>query len=300
MLNRVYVHIGLPKTATTTLQLDYFPHVNNDEYRYLGIMQPRGQNVPDPLFAKLISAVRSGDNLAEANRALKKRLTVEQRSLIISEEMLTVGSAQVSWQEQLSNLRKILDGIEHKLLVTTREPVSAMFSFYVELYDRFQRKGLPFSELALSDNDFGIYHYDALLNVLSELFDSGCIHLQSFENLVKNDSRAVADFLDNPTMEPAFSSLNNHNQKKKTNNSVMVPKKLRLRWVTYFYQRLGGEQSKFASALKLISQKPITKIRAVKYRNVAVPILTDDERAKLKQRMSGTMNAISEHFGVKY
>lgn len=300
MPNRVYVHIGLPKTATTTLQLDYFPHLNNDEYQYLGVRQPRGQKVQDPLFTEIISAARSGKGLEEVNQVLKDRLQTDQRSLIISEEMLTVGSAEVTWQEQLANLKEILSGIDHKVLVTVREPVSAMFSFYVELHDRFQRKGLPFPELALQDNDFGIYHYDNLLAVLSESFGLACVHLQSFENLVKADFRATSDFLDNPTMEHAFSSLSNHNQKKKTKSAVMVPKKLKLRWITRLYHLLGGEQNRFALALKRIANKPLLKLRGFTYKSVPVPVLSDSENQALKEDMEGTMHVMAERFGVRY
>lgn len=300
MPNRVYVHIGLPKTATTTLQLDYFPHVNNKEYLFLGIRQPRGQKESDPLFTQVISAARSGDSIAEANQALKGRLAEKQQSLIISEEMLTVSSTQVTWQEQLSNLGKILEGIDHKLLVTVREPVSAMFSFYVELYERFQKKGLPFQELAVSDNDFRIYNYDSLLKALSESFDLQHVYLQKFEDLVKADASKVASFLDQPSMEPAFVKLNNHNPKKRTKSAVMVTTRLQLRWVTRIYHFFGGEQSEFARALKQIAQKPLQKLRSINYRSVPVPMLSDDEHDELKKKMSGSMNAMTERFGVEY
>lgn len=300
MPDRVYVHIGLPKTATTTLQLDYFPHVNNDEYQYLGVFQPRGQEAPDLLFTKVISAARSGGGLEEANRDLKERLNSGQRSIIISEEMLTVGNAEVTWQEQLSNLSKILSGIDHRVLVTVREPVSAMFSFYVELYHRFQRKGKPFSELVLQDNDFAIYHYDTLLGVLSESFDPDRIHLQSFERLVKGDFGAVAHFLDNPKLGGAFGTLKNRNQKKKTKTAVIGAKRLELRWITRIFHLLGGERNKFALALKRIARSPVRKLRGMNYKSVPVPILDEVELQRLTEEMSGTMDKIAGQFGVKY
>jgi len=299
MPNRVYVHIGLPKTATTALQQDFFPRVNKEEYQYLGVFQPRGK-IQDPLFVQIISAARSGDGLAKVNQALKERLNSERRSLIISEEMLTVGSDDVTWQDQISNLSKILSGVEHKVLVTVREPVSAMFSFYVELYDRFQKKGMSFSELALRDNDFAIFHYDGMLGVLFESFEPACIHLQSFESLVDADFGATLDFLDNPSMEPAFSSLKNHNQKKKTKSAVMVPRRLKLRWVTRLYHILGGEENKFALALKRIAYKPLHQLRSITYKNIPVPILGDDEQQELVKEMSGTMDIMAERFGVRY
>lgn len=300
MPSRVYVHIGLPKTATTALQLDYFPYVNNKEYLFLGVLQPRAQQVPDPLFTQAVSAARSGKGVAEVKQALNERIAKEQRSLIISEEVLTVSSAEVSWQEQLANLSRILEGIDYRLMVTVREPVSAMFSFYVELYERFQKKGQSFSELALSDNDFRIYHYDSLLKTLLGLFDSRRIHIQTFENLVKADYKAVAEFLDYPAMESAFSVLNNHNQKKKSKSAVIISKRFRLRWATCVYRWLGGEQNKLASALKRIGQKPIQRLRGIKYQSVLVPMLSDDERHELNQKMSGTMDAMTERFGVGY
>lgn len=300
MLNRVYVHLGLPKTATTSLQSDFFPNVNHDRYQYIGVLQPRVRNVSGTLFFQIISAVRSGDGILEARRALKQWLTIEHRSLIISEEMLTVGSATMTWQEQLSNLGKILYGLDHKILVTVREPISAMYSFYLEQYDRFQGKKFKFSDLALSDNEFRIYHYDELLNELDKNFESESIYIQKFENLVKKDFTNVEYFLDHPEMEETQALLNNHNQKKKNDSAVMVPKRFKLVWVSQIYQKLGGDSNSLALLIKMITKKPIQKIRSINYRSTPVPVLSDYERRYLKQSMRGTMDTMTERFGVSY
>lgn len=183
--------------------------------------------------------------------------------------------------------------------MTVREPVSAMFSLYVELYHRYQRKGMPFSKLVLHDNDFAIYNYDIMLGVLYEYFDPGRIHLQSFERLVKGDYRAISDFLDNPKFGGGV-TLKNHNQKKKTKTAVMVAKRLELRWITRIYHLLGGERNKFALALKRIANSPIQKLRGMNYKSVPVPTLDEVERQKLTKEMSGTMDKMAEQFGVKY
>lgn len=300
MSNKVYVHIGLPKTATTTLQVDYFPYVNNDEYQYLGVFQPRSQKVQEPMFRQIVSAIRLGNGIEDANQTLKRRLTADKRSLIISEEMFVVGSEELTWQEQLYNLSKILSGIDHKVLITVREPVSAMFSFYVELYERFQKKEIPFSELALHDNDFRIYHYDNMLYVISKYFNLADVYLQRFESLAEADFRATSDFLENPAMEPNFSSLDNHNKKKKVKNAVIMPKKIKLRWVTRFYHFLGGEDNRFAFLIKKIASKPLLKLRDFTYKNTYIPNLGDNEKIELAKEMEGTMAFMKERFGVKY
>lgn len=300
MPNQVYVHIGLPKTATTTLQLDYFPYVNNDQYQYLGVFQPREKQVQDSLVVEVISAVRSGYGLVKVNEALIERLDIEQRSLIISEEMLTVGSAEVTWQEQLSNLSKILYGIDHKVLVTVREPVSAMFSFYLELYDRFQDEKSEFSDLALFDNNFRIYHYDELLNELAKYFEIERIYIQKFEDLVQKKFTTVECFLDHPEKEKVQKPLNNHNQRNRNGSNVMVSKRLKLSLISRTYQKCGGDTNWLALTIKKLTKQPIQKIRSINYGSVPVSVLTDDERMRLKQSMAGTMDVMAERFGVRY
>lgn len=300
MSNQVYVHIGLPKTATTSLQLDFFPHVDNKEFKYLGVFQFREQRVQDVLFQKIISAVRSGHDLDGANRALKKRLEEEKRSLIISEEMLTVGSELKTWQEQLANLSQILAGIEAKLLVTVREPVSAMFSFYLELYDRFEKSDLCFSELALKNNDFAIYRYETLFKVLFECFDPRCIYLQRFEDIVKGNYSDTIQFLGYPEMEVSFSVIKNHNQKEKTKSAVMVSKKIKLKWISDLYQFLGGDKNILALGLKRVVTIPIKRLRRVTVKRISVPTLSENERQLLSKKLQSNMELMEERFGIRY
>lgn len=300
MKHRVYCHIGLPKTATTTLQLDYFPHLDKSRYVYLGVAQPRGDAQSDVLYTQIMKAINSGEGIEAASVALQLRIKKERKSIVFSEEMLTVSVSNLPWQEKLLRLKEVLEGTDYSLLVTVREPVSAMFSFYLELYSRFRDENEGFGDLAMKHNDFFIYHYDKLFSEMVPLFGKDNIHLQRFESLVAGEYAEVNKFLGHPVMESSFSGLNNHNAKKKNDSSVFVPVRLKMQWLTSFYQAVGGRNTVVGRVLRFLGRYPVEKLRKINYRHVPVPVLTDTQRAQLKCKMSNTMEMMSEHFGVKY
>ena len=62
---QIYVHIGLPKTATTTLQTQAFQHHNG--WEYLGTRTPRMLNA-DPTFKVLEAFVQRGEERCRRHR----------------------------------------------------------------------------------------------------------------------------------------------------------------------------------------------------------------------------------------
>jgi len=62
---KVFVHIGLLKTATTTLQHEFFPKFNNSKIVYIGLRTPRRQK-QSLLFEHFDKAVRLGEDIEQA------------------------------------------------------------------------------------------------------------------------------------------------------------------------------------------------------------------------------------------
>jgi len=58
-MSEIYVHIELPKTATTTLQSHFYPKLPKDKVDSLGVHQPRGEK-KEVLFDHFIQAVNGG------------------------------------------------------------------------------------------------------------------------------------------------------------------------------------------------------------------------------------------------
>jgi hypothetical protein len=256
---KVYVHIGLPKTATTTLQADFFPSLKGGVYDYIGTPQPRDV-AKDPLYMQLYQVIRTGVDISGAKKALVERLS-EGKSIIFSEEAIVVREQDVPWQKKLENLAVILDGVEFKLLVTVREPVAAMFSFYVELYQRYKNENRSWQELATEHNDFKIYHYEFLYFELERLFGHRSISTAHFEKIVKGDLSEVMEFLDTLGAEDEMKEINRHNSKKSDSTHVYVERKVSLNWLEAIYRKLGGPNNQLLRYVKNIINPWLIRLR---------------------------------------
>lgn len=104
------------------------------------------------------------------------------RWIILSDEMLTVSSGAIRWRQKLANLSDFLGNIDYRVLVTVRDPVDAMFSYYVELYHHFRRRRKSPEELACHDEAMEIFHYDKLRQELDAYFP-GRWYCQSLEGI---------------------------------------------------------------------------------------------------------------------
>lgn len=186
MSGRLLVHVGLPKTATTTLQTQYFPCLPPDQVRYLGVRQPRSRGQED-LYLLLLAAVSEGVEDPRLHQGLA-RLLDQGLHVVVSEEMFTVSTLKgAGWQLKLQRLAHILQRYDHALLVTVREPVHATFSYYVELQSRFRALGLDYVTAVLSDDAMHIFHYPTLLGCLDAHFSPGRVHFIGFDEVVSGD-----------------------------------------------------------------------------------------------------------------
>jgi len=134
LTGKIIVHIGLPKTATTTLQSDFFPVFVNDFIEYWGVCQPRGKRGQSNAYFNFYRAVDTGLRVGEVRKELELKIA-QGKTVIFSEEMITVSSTTSStWREKLKNLGNILKGLQYDIVVTVRDPIPALFSYYVELH----------------------------------------------------------------------------------------------------------------------------------------------------------------------
>ena len=74
MSGKLFVHIGLPKTATTTLQIEFFPELANGGIRYLGVFQPRSEREQDDLYTGCIGAAWGVRPMCDARAELAAAL----------------------------------------------------------------------------------------------------------------------------------------------------------------------------------------------------------------------------------
>ena len=139
-MSRLLLHVGLPKTATTTLQHNVLLRLHEAErINFLGRCAGRA-GVFDP-FGPLLDRIRTrrltGDEI-DALRPKAVALLDDVRLNVISNERVTsetVGRfAPGDAEAVLCNLRALFRNESVTVLVSLREPVDFAFALYVEMY----------------------------------------------------------------------------------------------------------------------------------------------------------------------
>ncbi|WP_415393762.1 hypothetical protein [Paracoccus sp. SJTW-4] len=168
MTGLVYLHVGPPKTGTTSLQLA-LQEAELPGFTYIGTHQPRSDYPEDRI--KLLSQLARGDELTPAESVeLQETFTTALgagKALIVSEEMLVVDKSEAAIRARLRRainyFRQEL-GLSVRLILTLRDPVDAIPSYYQEIF-----RSLPgdmtseFSAFARDGRAF-CYDYAALMD----------------------------------------------------------------------------------------------------------------------------------------
>lgn len=223
MDNYFFVHIGLHKTATTSLQKDIFPFL--DGVRFLG-RSSQALKFQSSLYKEICEfcfrKTLDENSIPRIKRKLKESLA--KSSLILSEEWFTAdysgffGFRGASWQDKIDRLSILLEGFSHKILVTVREPVKGLYSQYCE----FSPVGISelysgFNEYALHSNDSFAYCYSFLNSFLTKRFSN--VEYFSFDSLITGRSLKRLAKVFNLDLLP---ELGHHNVKLKNNSGTFV------------------------------------------------------------------------------
>ena len=184
---QIYVHIGLPKTATTTLQTQVLR--SHTGWCYVGTRLPRILNV-DPTFAVLDAFVNRGQGTAEAvQRALQDRWAREGKPLFVSEENFSIGAFPGASSEsslgqtrsaKLARLAASLEGLDALVLVGLRPVRDAVCSAFVEYQNELQGLG---DEAVENVDALGMYQTHKLREELEALWPGNVVPV-AFEDVV--------------------------------------------------------------------------------------------------------------------
>ncbi|OHU90683.1 MULTISPECIES: hypothetical protein [Pseudoalteromonas] len=275
---RIILHIGLPKTATSTLQQYIFPKL---DLVYLGVKQPREQ-YQEPLYNEVMDYICSkepeGKQLEVVKSQVKDFLEKSSKTLLLSEEMLVVDEGNINWQTKLNRLASIFHDFDVELLVTVREPIKAAFSFYVELFNNVKYEFPDFSTFLLNSNKAKIYNYKYLDEVIMNNFPKSRVKYIPFE-LIKSESiylKEVFDFLDVESKE-SF-SLVDSNYKKKTEKGVQSsPKTLGNIFYNFTQTSLYRHLSKLSFLKKALRPLILPLLKIKLSAGETVPFPSDSE-----------------------
>ncbi len=200
------LHVGLPKTATTSLQCNVLmPLHEQRRINFLG-RAVRDGVVHDPL-ERAIDRVKAGplsaDELRSLRADLRARLDSRRLNVVSNERIVEVHAkvggkpANEDGRTRLRNLGALFEDCDATLLITLRSPVDFAFSWYVEQYYwRFHHRderasiGDFFAELLRQEPGRGpwtVFFYDAYIRAAARIF--GRVEVLLYEDL-QHDRRA--------------------------------------------------------------------------------------------------------------
>jgi hypothetical protein len=300
MSGQIFVHIGLPKTATTTLQTDVFPALCIEGVQYHGVFQPRNENKQNDLYTGFCEAVYDGASLEEVRSSLAGMLNAGT-TIIFSEEMVTVSEEDASWRVKLKNLADILGGLDYVLILTVREPAAALFSYYVELHDQLYKEKNSFLELAKNHESMHIFHYRKLTDELFLYFDRERVFVKSFEDIAAGRLEDLCRLVTSGREGWHGFALQRHNEKKQAGNVIYTGKKVTLADVAKRAALgLGIMDAGFAAPLKRGLAPIIRHLEGVALCRKKVIRPAPEEMAQLKDHLREETAALERHFGIRY
>lgn len=188
-MKKVILHLGLPKTATTLLQQQVFSKLK-EQIDYAGVKQPRNLE-QDELYSIIwnlvcLDEVGYKKDISGVKALLDSRMQKNTKPFVLSEECFSLDSGETNWQEKFKRLGEVFDNYDVDIMITVRNPISAVFSYYVELYHSVKNKYVNFIDFARNSNRARIYEYQYLNSIIINSFNNPKIDYIPFE-LLKND-----------------------------------------------------------------------------------------------------------------
>ncbi|OJS99850.1 hypothetical protein [Marinobacter nauticus] len=203
---KILLHLGLPKTATSSLQHNVLKKLHeqkrinflgkcldyNLETKELKLHNNKGKFIRDCAEGK-ISVEVARQNLAD--------LVDPEKVNVYSDEGIMVaypGKDNLPLSQKFKGLAKVLDGYSVQVVVTLRDPVDYLYSLYVELYPDYCSNVKSVNsinkyvdKLIYSPEDifYESFFFDKWINDLGKSFE---VSVLSFEGLARGDEREVS------------------------------------------------------------------------------------------------------------
>ena len=123
-MHKIFLHLGLHKTATTSLQRSIYPHI--PDYLYIGRTHPRSDKRYS-LYRQITNYCFSIHEHEQQLSSIRKNLekTLATQSILLSDEWFTSDYSEqfrlngITWQTKLERLGKIVNDLPASIGVIT-------------------------------------------------------------------------------------------------------------------------------------------------------------------------------------
>lgn len=228
-MKTIYLHIGYPKTATTTLQNDVFTHCRS--LCYLGKIKNKVPYLPEEGLSESIAPTILYDlymnnpsfhsNLSQYRQQIN---SIEAERLLLSDEnIIQLHTAVTPLESILANIRLLFENCHIKLLVTIRQQASLIESIYNQGFMNLWRKIKALNTLdkyvdsVVNTNiTTNKYNFDYLIGYFAQELGQQNILVLPYELLARDTKQFLAElasFLEAPELRSLAESIGRHNQR---------------------------------------------------------------------------------------
>ncbi len=322
MKNNIIIHIGLAKTATTTLQRGLFSQLHNKGLiNYIG-KTSNWKNELNNLKENEIAYQSIMDYVVFNKIPLVKAEDIVKENIlnVFSEEMLSttlfwqikksIPSDPCSYPEKIAEyFRNYKDRVT--ILLTLRNPVSQIYSAYTQSYRYFINDynvntihnfiGFLLNKKHLFNN----FYYDHLLESWSKVFKQENIKILFFEDFINDKDyyyQQLSDLISIPKdMVEHFVADAHFNQKEKDIRGYynqLYKYSLSKNWVVRSFKK-----SRFYMIYtKLINKYPNNYISILRnkivYKKVCIPYLTVKQKKVIFDEFYNSNQKLAEKFKI--
>ncbi|MEC7290798.1 MAG: hypothetical protein VXW22_11980 [Pseudomonadota bacterium] len=209
-MQKVYLHLGAPKTGSTALQCNLFEKIVTHKHGLLYLGKHKEKN--DAVFLRLCEAINKwptqqfNSMCSQLSEQLKMFLSACRGNVLISDESFIVTSytqaGKISVYEKIVRLSKVFDGVPVALILSLRNQPDACYSLYKELYETYSGIGgvsLPPRVDDSWEEVYSTYDYNAIVRMVeSELLviDFYCYFFEDFKKNPLRESESLLEFLE--------------------------------------------------------------------------------------------------------
>ena len=219
---KVLLHLGLPKTATSSLQHNVLQKLHEEnrinflgkclDYDYrtakLEVFNYSGQFIRDAAEEKM--------SIEDARKQLAIALKPDRLNVFSDEGIMVAypGKENLPLSRKFENLRVVFKGYDVRVVVTLRQPIDYLYSLYVQLYPDFCSKVhelnsvQKYADRLISDQNnvlFESFFYTRWLSELKDRFQVTKFQYEDISNRLSSAYQGWANLLGIPVDE--FKSL---------------------------------------------------------------------------------------------
>lgn len=196
---KVLIHLGLPKTATTTFQNNIFYALHKKKaINYLGKIQLKGQSNSSFPVQEIVKSILNDDEINFEEKFIyhKKRVKGalnESVVNVLSEERLSLAE-QYDLSVVFGRLKRVFEGCHVSVLLFIRNQPDMIYSLYVQMFGYYYKwienndTIKKYYENIINDNDDDRYQFNYLkiVGLVKKYFGENDMCVLFYEDLLND------------------------------------------------------------------------------------------------------------------